>query len=294
MSVWVQRFLYFYFIFVGSCSVTVLIRMDTLQKLSEIGTSLGYEGEALRDFIKEQQALQRDERQKQREREREKENLELQKQKLEQEQDERQKQREREREKENVELQKQKLEQEQALKLQELEHKQKLELLSVQAETGVKVPKSDDSQTCFKFPKIPTFDDHKDEMDSYLLRFERYAEAQQWPKKIWATNLSALLRGKALDVYALLPSAEALNYDALKSALLKRYDLTEDGFKRKFRSCRPEMGETFSQFSVRMSNYLNRWIEMSKIAKSFDGLYDLILRDQFLNVCNRDLALFLK
>ena len=131
-------------------------------------------------------------------------------------------------------------------------------------------------------------------MDSYLHRFERYALAQSWNKDLWATHLSALLKGKALNVYALLPSDQALDYDALKMALLKRYELTEDGFKRKFRSCRPELGETFCQFSVRMSSYLTKWIEMASTPKTYEGLFDLMMRDQLLHICNRDLALFLK
>ena len=41
----------------------------------------------------------------------------------------------------------------------------------------------------------------------------RYVE---WPKSAWATHLRALLKGKALDVYALLPAEDALDYDKLK------------------------------------------------------------------------------
>lgn len=70
--------------------------------------------------------------------------------------------------------------------------------------------------------------------------------------------------------------------------------MTEDGFKQKFRSCRPESGETFQQFAVRLSSYFMRWIEMSKVPKTYEGLYDLMLRDQFLHVCNKEVMLFLK
>ena len=55
-----------------------------------------------------------------------------------------------------------------------------------------------------KTPKIPALDEGKDEMDSYLRRFERYAPAQKWKKEGWATSLSALLKGKALDVQSTL------------------------------------------------------------------------------------------
>ncbi|XP_078336880.1 uncharacterized protein LOC144626502, partial [Crassostrea virginica] len=131
-------------------------------------------------------------------------------------------------------------------------------------------------------------------MDSYILRFERYAEAQNWVESEWALNLSALLKGKALDVYALMPKDDALNYQALKTALLRRFELTDDGFKKKFRHGRPDTYETFSQFAARLSSYFDRWIEMAKTPKTYDGLYDLMLRDQFIHVCNQDLKLFLK
>ena len=145
-----------------------------------------------------------------------------------------------------------------------------------------------------KAPKIPAFNEGKDEMDSYLLRFERYATAQKWEPDTWATGLSALLQGKALDVYALMPKEDALNYDKLKVALLKRYELTEEGFKRKYKKRRPENGETFQQFTTRMKSYFTRWIDMASIEKSYEGLQDLILREQLTFICNRDLELFLR
>ena len=91
-------------------------------------------------------------------------------------------------------------------------------------------------------------------MDAYLLRFERYATAQEWKKETWATGLSALLQGKALDVYALMAQKDAMDYDKLKCVLLQRYQLNEEGFKRKYRKCRPEPGETFQQFSARLKS----------------------------------------
>ena len=37
-----------------------------------------------------------------------------------------------------------------------------------------------------KFPNLPVFIDQKDELDSYLLCFERYAENAEWEKNMWA------------------------------------------------------------------------------------------------------------
>ena len=145
-----------------------------------------------------------------------------------------------------------------------------------------------------RIPKLPVFDDIKDDMDAYLSRFERYATCNDWPEDTWATNLSALLKGKSLEVYYRLPLDQASNYSCLKAALLRRFRLTEDGFREKFRSARPESGETAFQFSVRLENYFTRWIELSGTEKSYTGIQDLMLREQFLNGCNPHLALFLK
>ena len=97
-------------------------------------------------------------------------------------------------------------------------------------------------------------------MDSYLERFERYAKIQKWDISTWAIALSALLSGKALDVYARMNSNDAIDYAKVKAALLKRYNLTEDGFRLKFRTSRPEPDENPGQFITRLGSYVDRWI----------------------------------
>ena len=99
-----------------------------------------------------------------------------------------------------------------------------------------------------KPPKLPTFNPGVDKIDCYLERFERYAETSQWKPEAWATRLSALLIGEALEVYTRLSRTDAVNYDEVKKALLKRFNFTEEGYRQKFRDCKPETGETPSQF----------------------------------------------
>jgi len=53
-----------------------------------------------------------------------------------------------------------------------------------------------------KGPKMPSFDDRVDDMDAFLHRFEVYADSQGWKKDKW----TALLKGKALDVYSRVTS----------------------------------------------------------------------------------------
>ena len=143
-------------------------------------------------------------------------------------------------------------------------------------------------------PKLPYFDESKDKMDSYLSRFEKYATANKWDKNVWAAYLSALLNGRALDVYDRLSTEDAADYDKLKDALLKNFDMTERGFRKKFRYSRPERSETFIQFSSRLCSYLNKWLTMAKVEKSFEAVCDFMARDQFLEACSRELFVHLK
>ena len=111
---------------------------------------------------------------------------------------------------------------------------------------------------------------------------------------MWAAYLSALLKGRALDVYHRLSTEDAADYDKLKDALLKNFDMTERGFRKKFRYSRPERSETFIQFSSRLCSYLNKWLTIAKVEKSFEAVCDFMARDQFLEACSRELFVHLK
>ena len=143
-------------------------------------------------------------------------------------------------------------------------------------------------------PKLPKFDENKDDMDAFLERFERFAESQLRPEAQWAVSLSPLLTGKGLQVYSSMPSTEASNYSNLKTALLKRYQLTEDGFRSKFRNSKPESGETVFQFVARLRRYFTRWVDLTEVEKDYEGLSDLLIREQFIGTCSENMRLFAK
>ena len=211
--------------------------MDSLTKLMEVGKDLGLEGAVLLDFIKEREKAEKEKEEKSvareekkeaerlaRDAEKEEKDLKLQLDKLAREE------RMKDREYKQRQLELDKLEQ---AKLLEIKLKEReIELTEAKKVSGISPTCHSDTKA--KLPKLPAFSDGKDGMDAYLKRFERFAENAKWPKEEWATNLSALLQGKALDVYSRLSADDALKYDALKEALLTRYQLTEEGFRVKF------------------------------------------------------------
>jgi len=230
--------------------------MESLKQLVDLGKEMGYKDEALQQFVKEEQAKARDEREQERIARQERE--------------------------------------ERQMEMAERDHRMKLELLEMESKEKVYLNTSSTNVLHVKGPKLPPFEEGKDNMDAYIERFERYATAQKWPREIWSANLSALLKGRALDVFSRLPVAQALDYRELRDALLKRFELTEEGFRRKFRTSRLEQGETFGQFAIRLGSYYERWIDMANVERTYDGLKDLMLRDQFINCCGKELELFLR
>ena len=73
-----------------------------------------------------------------------------------------------------------------------------------------------------KAPVLPSFVDGKDNVDSYLLRFERYATVPGWERSDWATILSPSLSGRTLNVYSVLSDEQTRDYDKPQKALLQR------------------------------------------------------------------------
>ena len=96
------------------------------------------------------------------------------------------------------------------------------------------------------------------------------------------------------EVYLRLSEEAAQDYDRVKIALMKRYDLTENGYRRKFRASKPEVDESPDQFIVRLERYLLRWLELSHTERSFEGLKDLIIEEQFIDSCPKELAIHLR
>jgi len=130
--------------------------MSTVQELVVVGKEMGLDGEDLRQFIKEQQALEREERLKEREaREQEKET---------------------DRALRRMELEVQR---------EQLKTNASTPTSSVNADSDGEVENVAAVSRKIRGPKMTAFDE-KDNMDSYLNRFERYAVLQGWLREDWA------------------------------------------------------------------------------------------------------------
>ena len=280
-----------------------------MDKHISLARELGYEGQELRDYLKRQQDLEREERLAQREYEKEKREAEQKDKEREQKDKEREQkekdreQKDKDRELEKLRIEAEKLKIEAARKDKEMQMEKEIALKKIEAEVELKKIKAETTSHPWgpkekssnpRSPKLPYFDEHTDKMDSYLTRFESYALSNKWDPSMWASYLSALLKGRALEVFVRLSRDDQSDYGQIKEALLTNFDLTERSFRKKFRDCRPEKAETFRQFSGRLASYLDKWLGLAKVEKTYEAVCDFLARDQFLDCCSHELYLYLK
>ena len=95
-------------------------------------------------------------------------------------------------------------------------------------------------------------------------------------------------------MYSRLSEAAAVDYNQLKEALLKRYELTEKGFRVRCRDAKPENGESPEHFMTRLQRFLTRWVKLTKAEKSYQGMCDLVFKEQFIRSCPNDLSVYLR
>ena len=257
-----------------------------LKELLELAKEAGLEGTELSNFLRDERTRQR-EREKE-EREREEKEREHQREREEKEREREEKERERHQEREKAESD--------ALQ-READRRHEIELARLRVEDNV-LNRSGQAErnigSMGSVPKLPSFDEKMDDLDAYLYRFEGYATMQGWPKERWASNLSALLKGNALQVFHRMSLDDSGDYELLKIALLNRYRLTDADFRNKFRQAKPQDGESFSQFGIRITGYLDRWIELSETSLSYEGIRDLLIREQTLGVGSAELRVFIE
>lgn len=79
-----------------------------------------------------------------------------------------------------------------------------------------------------------------------------------------------------------------------KRALLQRFRFIAEGYKEKFRSSKPQNGETGARCTSRLEGYLDRWIVIKEMPKTYEATRDLIISGRFLSNCHPKLAVFVK
>ncbi|KAK7910160.1 hypothetical protein WMY93_014844 [Mugilogobius chulae] len=140
-------------------------------------------------------------------------------------------------------------------------------------------------------PKIPPYQTGED-IENYLLRFERIAKTWKWPETEWACRLVPLLSGKALEAYTAMDEDEAHCYRDLKAALLVKFDVSPETYRQRFRSTIVPSRETPTETYHRLKSLYRRWVRPDQLTKEQIG--ELIILEQLLHVLPSDVRTWVK
>ncbi len=79
---------------------------------------------------------------------------------------------------------------------------------------------------------LPNFSES--DPDTFFSLFEHVAEARDWPDSDRVMLLHCALTGKAQEAYSALSFADSEEYETLKSAVLKVYELVLEVYRQRF------------------------------------------------------------
>ena len=129
----------------------------------------------------------------------------------------------------------------------------------------------------------------KDDIEAYLVTFERIMEAHKVDPSRWPHYLTPQLSGKAQLAFAALPTEDSGNYEKIKTAILQRYDINEESYRRRFRSAARNEGESNRELAVRMMDWQGKWL---RECKSMEEIREAVGKEQFLNSLPMDKRLW--
>lgn len=121
---------------------------------------------------------------------------------------------------------------------------------------------------------VPPF--REAEVYAYFVAFERIAGKLNWPKDMWALLLQCSLVGKAQEVISALSLEDSLDYDVVKSTVLRVYELVPEAYRQRFRSHAKTSRQTYVEFGREKRALFEKWCLSSK-TDTFEQLCELVL-----------------
>ena len=134
---------------------------------------------------------------------------------------------------------------------------------------------------------VPPFQEK--EVDKYFAHFEKVADSLNWPKESWVLLLQSVLVGKAQEIYGSLSVEQSSNYEHVKEAILKAYELVPEAYRQKFRNYLKYDSKTHVEFAREKENLFNRWCHSKEIGQDFKKLKQMVLLEEFKDKVRHDI-----
>ncbi|KAH6925352.1 hypothetical protein HPB50_003893 [Hyalomma asiaticum] len=128
----------------------------------------------------------------------------------------------------------------------------------------------------------------------FLVNFERTCARVGFDRATWPQKLLTVLPCEAADTLARLPETDADDYNKIKAALLKKFRLSAEAFRRRFRDAQKTTSETFQEFAFNMKADLVEWLKGEGVYEDRDKVVDLICLEQFYGSIDEEMRLWIQ
>ena len=129
----------------------------------------------------------------------------------------------------------------------------------------------------------------RDDIEAYQTTFERIMVVHGIDRSRWAYKLAPEFTGKAQLAYAAMDTAASRDYEELKAAILRRYDINEETYRQRLRAASRKDVETHRELATRLADTVDKW---TRECSSVQELRDLIVKEQLLNSLPSDIRVW--
>ncbi len=174
-------------------------------------------------------------------------------------------------EREQREIERQERQQKMAMERQRMEMEERIELERIRAQQHASQQHQDSRfDPARNIRLVPKFIERS--VDKYFPQFEKVAENLKWPRPTWTTLLQSVLIGKAADVYSAMNVHDSSDYEKVKTAILKAYELVPEAYRQKFRSYKKFDRQTYVEFAREQEDLFDQWMKrkMQMILRRYD------------------------
>ena len=102
-----------------------------------------------------------------------------------------------------------------------------------------------------------------------------------------------VLTGKAQRAYATLSTENCADYELVKAAVLKCFELVPEAYRQRFRTQIKKEKQSYEEFLREKENALEKWCDSKRIEGDVEKLRQLILAEEFLNCVPEEIRVHL-
>ena len=114
--------------------------------------------------------------------------------------------------------------------------------------------------------------------------------AYEVEKARWTYKLAPQLSGRAQQAFAAMEQSKTGNYDEVKAAILRRFDINEETYRQRFRAAVKE-GESHRELAIRLQDAAEKW---TKDCSSMQQIREIMVIEQLLDTLPEEICVWVK